>query len=347
MGATYIPDVLETIGYVPAMAGWAAAADTRIGRVVRVDRGVAHVLTEQGPLRAGFSSELLCDMARDVVATPCAGDWVVVRDWPDHRETVHRVLPRRTAVVRATAGEQSHGQVLVANADIVAVVVALEPLPVIARIERLVALAWQSGARPLVVLTKADAVSDAVQVAEDVAEAVPGVEVVRTSVVTGEGVDRLRALVDGRLTLALIGSSGHGKSSLTNAVVGAEVLPTKAIRSDGRGRHTTVRRELVPLPTGGAVIDTPGLKGLGLVDAGEGIARTFSDIEALAVDCRFADCSHQGEPGCAVESGLADGILAQRRYDSWRKLRREAAFRAQRREQRVKQRRAEHGKKAR
>lgn len=347
MWAPYIPDVLETIGYDPAMAGWAATADTRIGRVVRVDRGIAHVLTEDGPLRAGFGAELLGGIARDVVATPCAGDWVVVRDWPDHRETVHRVLPRRTAVVRAVAGEQSHGQVLAANADLVAVVVALEPLPVVARVERLVSLAWQSGALPLVVLAKADAVSDAALVAEDVAEAVPGVEVVRTSVVTGEGLDRLCALVDGRLTLALIGSSGHGKSSLTNALVGAEVLPTKEIRADGRGRHTSVRRELLPLPAGGAVIDTPGLRGLGLVDADAGLARTFADIEALGATCRFADCSHLGEPGCAVAAALAEGTLGQRRYDSWRKLRREAAFRAQRREQRVKQQRSRHGKKAR
>lgn len=339
--------MLETIGYDPAMAGWAAAADARIGRVARVDRGIAHVLTETGPARAGFGAELLGDIAGDVVATPCAGDWVVLREWPDHRETVHRVLPRRTAVVRAVAGEQSHGQVLAANADLVAVVVALEPLPVLARIERLVSLAWQSGGLPLVVLTKADAVTDAAQVAEDVAEAVPGVEVVRASVVTGEGLDRLRDLIAGRLTLALIGSSGHGKSSLTNAVVGAPVLGTREIRADGRGRHTTVRRELVPLPAGGAVIDTPGLRGLGLVEEGDGISRTFSDVEALAAGCRFADCGHEDEPGCAVTEALSDGTLGQRRYDSWRKLRREATSRAQRRDQRVRELRARHGKKAR
>ena len=334
-GAPYIPGVLETIGFEPEMARWAAAADAHLGRVVRVDRGLVSVLTEDGPVRASVGGALLGRMAQDPTEGPCTGDWCVVRAWPDHRYTVERLLPRRTAVVRATAGEQSHGQVLCANVDVAAVVVALHPVPVLAKVERLVTLAWESGARPLVVLTKADAVTDADLVAEDVAAAVPGVEVVVVSAVTGAGVDALRDRLAGRLTMALLGASGHGKSSLTNALVGAEVLATRQIRDDGRGRHTSVRRELVPLPGGGAVVDTPGLRGVGLVDADAGIARTFEDVETLTAGCRFRDCAHGGEPGCAVTAALEDGTLSARRFESWQRLQRELRWNASRADARL------------
>ncbi len=314
--------MLETIGYQPQMARWAAAADAEVGRVVRVDRGLAEVLTEHGLLRAGYAGDLLGEVARDPVVAPTTGDWVVLRDWPDHRHTIERVLPRTSAVVRATAGKQSHDQVLCANADYVAAVVALHPDPALGRVERLVSLALGSTATPLVVLTKTDLVQDADFVAEDVASAAPGVEVVCTSTVTGSGVDRLREIVDGHRTLALIGASGHGKSSLVNALAGAEVLGTRSIRQDGRGRHTSVRRELVLLPGGGAVIDTPGLRGVGLSDT-TGLGSAFADVTALASLCRFDDCGHGSEPGCAVRAALETGSLSVRRYESWLELRRE------------------------
>lgn len=316
--------MLETIGYQPQMARWAAAADAEVGRVVRVHRGIVEVLTEGGLLRAGYAAELLGLVAQDPMAAPTTGDWVVVRDWPDHRHTVDRVIPRASAVVRASAAKQSHGQVLCANADHVAVVVALHPEPALALVERLLSLAWESGATPVVVLTKADLVGDADYVAEDVRGVAPGVEVVCVSTVTGAGLDRLRRMTGGTRTLALVGASGHGKSSLVNALVGAEVLGTREIRQDGRGRHTTVRRELVLLPGGGAVIDTPGLRGVGLVDTGGGLAATFADVDALVALCRFGDCSHNTEPGCAVRAALDSGHLALRRYESWLALRREA-----------------------
>lgn len=327
--------MLETIGYEPQMARWAAAADAEVGRVVRVHRGLAEVLTEQGLLCAGYAGDLLGEVARDPVAAPTTGDWVVVRDWPDHRQTVERVLPRSTAVVRATAGKRSHGQVLCANVDHVAVVVALHPDPVIARVERLLSLAWESGATPLVVLTKADMVPDAEFVSEDVRAAAPGVEILCTSTVTGTGVARLREIVGDRGTLALVGASGHGKSSLVNALVGAEVLGTRDIRQDGRGRHTSVRRELVLLPGGGAVVDTPGLREVGLLGAAGGLARAFADVETLAESCRFDDCGHQSEPGCAVRAALDSGELAVRRYESWVDLRRESGRKAGRNESRL------------
>lgn len=326
--------MLEKIGYSPEMARWAAAADAEVGRVVRVDRGLAEVLTEHGPLRAGYSGDLLAEVALDPVGAPTTGDWVVVREWPDHRQTVEEVLPRSSAVVRATAGRQSHGQVLCANADHVAVVVALLPDPPVSRVERLLSLAWDSGATPVVVLTKTDLVPDAVFVAEDVAAAAPGVEVVSTSTATGEGIDRLRALTPSGRTTALVGASGHGKSSLVNALAGAEVLGTRTIRADGRGRHTTVRRELVPLPGGGAVIDTPGLRGIGMPGSLDGLGRAFSDVTCLLEQCRYRDCSHRSEPGCAVRVALEAGLLPVRRYESWVELRSEAERAARRREAR-------------
>jgi len=327
--------VLETIGYEPDMARWAAAADASVGRVVRVDRGLVSVLTEDGPHRSGIGGGLLARIAKDPTEAPCTGDWCVLRHWPDRRMTVERLLPRRTAVVRATAGEQSHGQLLCANVDVVAAVVALHPVPVLSKVERVVALAWESGAQPLVVLTKADAVSDAALLAEDVADVAPGVEVVVVSAQTGQGIAELRERLAGRLTMALIGSSGHGKSSLTNALVGADVLPTREIREDGRGRHTSVRRELVLLPGGGAVIDTPGLRGVGLIDAEAGVAETFADVEGLAAQCRFRDCAHGGEPGCAVATAIADGVLRVRRFERWQRLQRELAWMATRKDARL------------
>jgi ribosome biogenesis GTPase len=309
-----------------------------------MDRGLASVLTEAGPQRASIGGGLLGRMAHDPTEAPCTGDWCVLRAWPDHRTTLEAVLPRRTAVVRAVAGEQSHGQVLCANADLAGVVVSLHPLPVLSKVERLVALAWESGADPLVVLTKCDLATDADQVAEDVAAAVPGVDVAAVSARTGEGVDGLRDRLGGRLTLALLGSSGHGKSSLTNALVGAEVLTTRAIRDDGRGRHTSVRRELVPLPTGGAVIDTPGLRGVGLIDADHGLALTFADVEGFAARCRFRDCAHLGEPGCAVAQAIEDGDLPVRRFESWVHLQRELRWVASRTDARLRAERAKEGR---
>jgi ribosome biogenesis GTPase len=335
--------VLDRIGYDEQVAAAAAPllrADAQVARVARVDRGIATVLGEDGPHRVGYGAPVLGAIAENPQRTPCTGDWVVLRHWPDRRSTLEQVLPRRTAVVRAVASEQSRGQVLCANADLVAVVVALHPEPVLGKVERMVALAWGSGAQPLVVLTKSDLVDDAALVAADVAAAAPGVEVVRTSTVTGAGLDRIVELVDARRTLALLGSSGHGKSTLANSMVGADVLFTRGLRADGRGRHTSVRRELVVLPGGGAVIDTPGLSGVGLLDADDGLGRTFADIDALAAQCRFGDCGHRGEPGCAVAAAVESGVLPLRRLESWTRLQREVAWIAARTDVRLRAERA-------
>jgi ribosome biogenesis GTPase len=239
-------------------------------RVVHVDGGLVMLLASGRAVRATLGADLLDRIARDPMAAPCTGDWCDLCHWPDGPVTVERVRPRGHCVVRAGVAGCSGGQVLAANLDSVAVVAASHPEPVMTRLERLLTVAWATGAQPAVVLTKADLVPDAGRIAEDVATVAPGVPVVVASVTTGAGIAELRELI-GTGTMALIGSSGGGKSSLVNALHGADVLAIRPIRDDGRGRRTSVRRELVELPGGGAVIDAPGLGGVGLIGAEEGL----------------------------------------------------------------------------
>jgi ribosome biogenesis GTPase / thiamine phosphate phosphatase len=328
-----------------ASLGWDAAysaglpafdADVVPGRVARVDRGVCTVLCADGPVRASLGGGVLAAASRDPVHLPCAGDWVLVRTWPDDRITLETVLPRRTAIVRRTADKDSTGQVLAANVEAAAVVEPMHPAPDVARIERLLALGWESGARPLVALTKCDLAPDPALVAADVARVAPGVDVIPVSAHRGDGLDRLRPLVAPGRTLALLGPSGVGKSTLVNALAGAEVMSIQAIRrADGKGRHTTTFRALVPIPGGGAVLDTPGVRQVGLLDVADGLDQTFADIAALAAACRFTDCAHNGEPGCAVREAIDSGELPPRRWESWVKLQREVAYELRRRDARL------------
>src|SRR5690242_4474280 len=244
---------------------------------MRVDRGVCTVLAESGATRASLAGAILAAAARDPIVLPCTGDWVVTHTWPDRRVTIETVLPRRSAVVRASAGAASHAQVLAANLDVAAVVEPLDPAPDLGRIERLLALAWESGARPMVLLTKADLLARPKPVVAQVAGVAAGADVVAVSARTGTGLERLRPLVERGATLGLLGPSGAGKSTLVNALAGATVMVTQPIRRvDGRGRHTTAYRALVPLPGGGAVLDTPGLRAVGLYDTGAGLDLVFA-----------------------------------------------------------------------
>lgn len=329
---------LQLLGWGQSTAAWFDTLDgsNTPGRVARVDKGLCTVLGEDGPVRASWSGAVLAAIAADAQSTPCTGDWVALRTWPDDRVTVEAVAPRGASIVRAEVSGTSRGQVLAANVDVVAIVVGLDPDPNIGRIERFLALAWESGARPVVILTKSDLVTDAASVAEDVATAAPGADVLVCSATTGEGLGSVRELLAGNRTMAMLGASGAGKSSLVNALAGAEVLAVRAIRADGKGRHTSVRRELVVLPGEGVVIDTPGLRGVGLQESGSGgLAAAFPDIDALIARCRFNDCSHVKEPDCAVLAALEDGTLPLRRYESWQKLRREAAWMARRNDLRL------------
>lgn len=292
-------------------------------RVIAVDRGRCDAATGDGVVRATVPTSVPVPSAGADPLVPCTGDWAALRpDGPDGLPVVAALLPRRTAIVRGSAGDAARPQVLAANVDTVAVIVALTTRLALGRVERLLALGWESGARPAVVLTQADLHADPGEALAEVAAAAPGVDVVACSAATGDGIDAVRAVLTG--TVVLIGPSGAGKSTLGNALLGADTLATGAVRAgDGKGRHTTVRRELLPLPGGGVLIDTPGLRGVGLFDAADGLRRAFTDIEELAAACRFTDCGHATEPGCAVLAAVDDGTLPARRLDSYRRLQRE------------------------
>ncbi|WP_441224823.1 ribosome small subunit-dependent GTPase A [Phytohabitans sp. LJ34] len=305
-------------------------------RVVLVDRGQATVVTATGSVRATWSAHA------GLSPSPCTGDWVAITNTT--QPELVAVLPRRTAIVRSTASRTSHAQVLAANVDTAAIVVSIANPISAGRIERMLALAWDSGAIPVIVLTKADlAERSPADVREEVAALALGVDVLVTSVATGEGLDILAALLTG--TIVLLGPSGVGKSSLGNALLGTELLATGAVRAgDGKGRHTTVHRELVPLPNGGVLIDTPGLRAVGLHDSEDGIQQVFAEIEELARQCRFTDCQHANEPGCAVRAAIDAGTLSPRRLDSYRKLQRESAWAASRDDARLRAEREKHRK---
>ena len=299
-------------------------ADAAPGRVLRADRGICTVLTADGVIRASLGGSVLISAAGDPAQLPCAGDWVVARRWPDRRTTIECRLPRRTALIRRTSDKDASGQLLAANMDTVAVVEPIHPEPDDSRIERLLALAWESGAQPVLILSKADTAARPEEITRQLQDLAPGVRVIAVSVQRSSGLDEVRELVAPGRTLALVGRSGAGKSTLVNALAGASVMPVQEIRrADGKGRHTTAYRNLVVISGGGAVIDTPGLRGVGLLDTEQGLQRAFADVTALAGRCRFRDCRHESEPGCAVVAALADGSLPGRRLESFRKLHRE------------------------
>lgn len=305
----------------------------RPARVASVARGAADVLTP-AELRVSYAAALRAAVAGDPVALPCPGDWVAVRAAPGDPAVIEAVLPRRTAIVRAGVSGDSHGQVLAAGVDTALLVEPADPEPRLGRLERFLALAWSSGATPVVVLTKVDLAADVGGLLSELAAVAPGVGVHPVSAVTGDGLDALRPYVAPGSTVALLGPSGAGKSTLVNALAGAEVMATREIRADGRGRHTTVRRALIPLPEGGLVIDTPGLRGVGLSDDAD-VDLAFADIAELAASCRFADCGHDAEPGCAVQEAIETGELPERRLTSWRKLLREQEWIASRTDARL------------
>jgi ribosome biogenesis GTPase len=300
-----------------------ADAGLRPGRVAIQHRGAYVLLTEEGEVWASVRGRLR-HAAGDGDGVPAVGDWVAY-DRPDgaERATIDAILPRRSAFRRKQAGHETAEQVVAANVDVLFLVTSLNQDLNVRRIERYMTLAWESGADPVVVLTKADLCAD-VQTAVALVETVTfGVPVHVTSTLTGEGFDALGAHLEGGKTGAAVGSSGVGKSTLINHLAGEERLATQGLRNDGRGRHTTTHRELIVLPGTGCVIDTPGMREIQLWDSAEGLEKAFEDVESITADCRFSDCAHETEPGCAIRSALADGSLDAERFESYRKLQRE------------------------
>ena len=283
------------------------------GRVVAAHRAAYDVETAAGVVRTRLPGRLLHESV-DVAV----GDWVGLGDG-----LIREVLPRRSAIVRQAAGRTSERQTLAANVDVAFIVTSLGPELEPRRIERYLVTIWESGAVPEIVLTKADRVDDPSEQVAAVEAVAMGVPVYVVSALTGQGCDALRARLAPGVTAVLIGSSGVGKSTLVNRFAGFERMAVQETRADDdEGRHTTSHRELIELPGGGLVIDTPGIRELQLWDSG-GIDEAFADVEELAAACRFNDCSHGTEPGCAVNAALASGELAEERYASWRKLQRE------------------------
>ncbi|WP_448615307.1 ribosome small subunit-dependent GTPase A [Modestobacter sp. URMC 112] len=284
-------------------------------RVTRVDRDRLTVLDGDGERWVRRSAALHDDSG---MGAPAVGDWVAVRG-----ERVVAVLPRRTAFVRTAAGRGSAAQVVAANVDVVLVVDSLVGEARLRRVERYLAVAWASGATPVVVLTKADLCGDVPAAVAQVAEDAIGADVLAVSALTGEGLADLSARLAPGCTAAMVGPSGVGKSSLANALAGTPVAATAAIRGDGRGRHTTTARQLIALPGGALLVDTPGMRELALT-GGDGLDAAYADVAGLAADCRFRDCAHRTEPGCAVAAAIDDGVLDPARLLAWRKLQAEA-----------------------
>jgi ribosome biogenesis GTPase / thiamine phosphate phosphatase len=295
-------------------AGWAealraGAADGRPGRIVRVDRGECDVVTTDGVVRAISDST----RAQGEVA-PATGDWVVIDEGPDDKLVIAQSLPRRHTLIRRDPSEAVIDQVLVANVDLVAFVHGLDrPLPP-GRLERFLVLAWDSGAEPVVILTKADRPELYAETRTVVEATAPAVRVIATRRDDPGSFAAVRALAAPRTTIALVGASGAGKSTLVNLLLGRERFATNEVRgSDAKGRHTTVARELVLIPDGGALVDTPGIRSVGVWADEDALHRVFADVDEHAENCRFRDCAHDQEPGCAVRDHVPAARLARYR----------------------------------
>jgi ribosome biogenesis GTPase len=293
------------------------------GRIVVEEAGGWLVRLAAGERLATLAGRYRYAIGDDPLAHPAVGDWVAVEVRDDGATIVDRLARRTVVVRRAPAHRGANAQVVGANVDILFVVMSLNRDFNLRRLERYLSVAWESGAAPVVLLSKSDLTDDVQGRVTAAAAVAPGVPVEPVSAVTGDGLDGVRARLRPGRTAAFVGSSGVGKSTLVNALAGRAVMSTAAIREDdARGRHTTNRRQLVPLGDG-LVLDTPGMRELGLADP-DGLAAAFADVATLAAECRFRDCRHGAEPGCAVRAAIADGSLSAARLSSFERLEREA-----------------------
>jgi ribosome biogenesis GTPase len=321
---------LEALGWSPALEAQFAAYQSnnlQPGRVAVEDKHYYTVLTAAGDLIAQVSGKLLHE-TENPAALPKVGDWVAVAPQPNEAKAViHHVLPRRTKLSRKVAGREIEEQVLAANIDVAFVVQALDDTFNPALLQRHIVMVFESGAKPVAILNKADLCSDLAPRVTQAECAAPGVPVVVVSAKTQAGVAQLQTWIRPTETVVFIGSSGVGKSSLINDLYGDVVQATTEVRErDSKGRHTTTWRELIILPNGALVIDTPGMREFQMWVANEGMREAFTDLETLANQCRFRDCTHTAERGCAVLEALASGQLARERYNRFVKLQRELRY---------------------
>ena len=299
--------------------------DMSLARVVAQYKDLYRLVTESGEGLGEISGKLRHE-AEYLAQYPAVGDFVMVdrEDMQSGNAVIHKVLRRKSVFGRSAVGFKDEMQVVAANVDVLFICMALNSDYNLSRLERYLSVAWDSGALPVVVLTKSDLCADLPGVLLEISSVAIGVSVVALSAFEENSYAKLFAYLQPGVTAAFIGSSGVGKSTLVNLLAGEEILNTSGIRKDGKGRHTTTHRELFVLPQGGIVIDTPGMREFGVESVD--LSRSFSDVDDLVTRCRFNDCTHVSEPGCAVLAALADGSLDVRRFDSYRKLQKEAAY---------------------
>lgn len=297
-----------------------------VGRILAQEKGLYRVIHEHGEQLAETSGKFRYEAA-GVSGFPAVGDFVMLDCvWGRGNAIIHHVLPRKSTFIRKAAGAAVKEQVIAANIDTVFICMSLNNDFNLRRLERYLSICWESGAVPVVVLTKADLCDNTDERLTSAEAAAMGVDIIITSAIEEDGYQQVLPYIREGHTIALIGSSGVGKSTIINCLLGERRLDTNGLRNDDKGRHTTTRRELILLPNGGMVIDTPGMRELGLWNAAEGLDKTFSDIEKLAANCRFKDCKHRNEPGCAVIAAIESGALTSERWQSYQKLRAENAY---------------------
>ncbi len=297
-----------------------------VGRIISQDKGLYQMVSEQGIKLAEVSGKFRYN-AEKVSDYPAVGDFVMV-DWNEEggNAIIHHILHRKSSIMRKAAGNANREQVIATNIDTIFLCMSLNNDFSIRRLERYLSIAWDSGSTPVVVLTKSDLCTDLEDKLLDVSSVAFGVDILVTTTIEESGFDEIKPYICDGKTVAFIGSSGVGKSTLINCLLGEHKMDTNGLRDDDKGRHTTTHRELILLPDGGMVIDTPGMRELGMMDSEAGIGQTFEDIEMLAQQCRFSDCSHSTEPGCAVKHALENGQLAEERWQSYLKLKLENEY---------------------
>jgi ribosome biogenesis GTPase / thiamine phosphate phosphatase len=337
---------LQQLGWSEFFAGsfnqYAQNQDTKteypIGRVAIEHRGTYVLYTESGEQRAEVSGKFR-HQATQLQAFPTVGDWVVIQSGKTHSPaTIHHVLPRKSQFLRKAVGGKTEAQLVAANVDTVFLVSGLDGDFNLRRLERYLLLTWNSGANPVIILNKADQCPDVDDCVLQVESLAPGVPIAVLSALHQEGLDQLVPYLQPGQTIALLGSSGVGKSTITNQLLGENRQAVRSVRSaDSRGRHTTTQRSLLCLPNGSLLIDTPGMRELQVWAGEESLQTTFTDIEMLAEQCRFRDCQHEGEPGCAVQEAIDRGVLDPSRLFNYRKLNQELAYLARKQDDRAQQ----------
>lgn len=297
-----------------------------LGRVALEHKHIYRIYTERGELLAEVAGKMRFE-ASGIEDYPAVGDWVICKAREEGKAMIHALVPRKTKFSRKVAGYTTEEQIVAANVDLIFLVNALNNDYNLRRIERYLIMAWESGAQPVIILSKADLCQDINEKVAEVESIAFGVPVHVLSAYTEEGLEEVAAYLKKGTTVALLGSSGVGKSTLINRFYGQEIQRVNSVREgDDRGKHTTTHRELILLPEGAMIIDTPGMRELHLWESEEGFSESFQDIEKLAESCYFSDCQHGQEPQCAVNQALEDGTLTRERYANYLKMQRELRY---------------------